>query len=79
MNFSSILNALRVEYAKKILEKGGFNVLDVALECGFGSERTFYRVFKDSTGMSPRKYIRMTQGIQHKKDQAAKLNPFYCI
>lgn len=68
MNFSSILNALRVEYAKKILEKGGFNVLDVALECGFGSERTFYRVFKDSTGMSPRKYIRMTKGIQHKKD-----------
>lgn len=75
-SFSSLLNSLRVEYAKKLLteqradstanESGGKNIsalslgapsmLDIALECGFGSERSFYRTFKAHTGYSPKSY-----------------------
>jgi AraC-like DNA-binding protein/quercetin dioxygenase-like cupin family protein len=75
--FSSLLNSMRVEYAKKLLtekkisnisskEKGDKSLhaltlaapsmLDVALECGFGSERNFYRIFKAHTGYSPKFY-----------------------
>lgn len=56
-SFSSLLNSLRVEYAKELLLKKDLNVLDVALECGFGSDRNFYRVFKSSTGLSPKEFI----------------------
>lgn len=73
-SFSSLLNSLRVEYAKKLLKEkrshssknGNENtstlplaspsMLDVALECGFGSERNFYRIFKAYTGYSPKFY-----------------------
>ena len=30
--------------------------IDIALECGFGSERSFYRAFKEITGETPKKY-----------------------
>lgn len=78
-SFSSLLNSLRIEYAKKLLSEkrhrianprakdsedglsglplSSFNMLDVALECGFGSERSFYRSFKAHTGYSPKAYI----------------------
>ena len=32
------------------------SMLDVALDCGFGSERNFYRIFKAHTGYSPKVY-----------------------
>lgn len=56
-SFTSLLNSIRVEYAKDLLSKRDLNVLDIALECGFGSDRNFYRAFKDFTGYSPKEYI----------------------
>ena len=76
-SFTSLLNSLRVEYAKKLLSEkraipsaegakdaknlhalplSSFSMLDIALECGFGSERSFYRIFKAHTGYSPKTY-----------------------
>ena len=55
-SFSLLLNSIRVEYAKKLLSENNFNMLDVALECGFGSDRNFYRTFKQLTGYSPKQY-----------------------
>lgn len=56
-SFSSLLNSLRIEYAKELLRRKEYNVLEVALECGFGSDRNFYRTFKEFTGYSPKEYI----------------------
>lgn len=56
-SFSSLLNSLRIEYAKELLKRKEYNVLEVALECGFGSDRNFYRTFKEFTGYSPKEYI----------------------
>ena len=55
--FSSLLNSLRVEYAKELLSKKQLTMIEVALECGFGSDRNFYRTFKEFTGYSPKQYI----------------------
>ena len=55
-SFSTLLNSLRVEYAKKLILEKNFNMLEVALECGFGSDRNFYRAFKALTGFSPKEY-----------------------
>lgn len=56
MNFTSLLSTLRVDDAIPLLLDTGMTVLDIALQCGFGSERNFYRQFKKNTGLSPNEY-----------------------
>lgn len=53
--FSKFINTLRVEEAKKRLAEN-VSVAEVAFGCGFGSIRTFNRVFKEHTGKTPREY-----------------------
>jgi len=46
------------------------NLLDLALDCGFGSKATFNRAFKRHTGLSPREWIAQ-QGSAPAQAQAA--------
>ena len=50
------IHSLRVEDAKELLMQTNQSVTDIAEELGFGSIRTFNRVFLEKTGMSPRDY-----------------------
>lgn len=59
MNFPMLLNSLRTDHAKKLLMNGEFNIIDIAYECGFESEQSFYRVFRKITGTTPGKYRRL--------------------
>ena len=54
--FSILLSTLRMEAAKHLLRNTQRTVVDIALECGFGSERNFYRTFKELTGYTPKEY-----------------------
>ena len=54
--FSTLVSMLRMEAASYLLKNTSRTIVDIALECGFGSERTFYRQFKEQTGMTPREY-----------------------
>ena len=54
--FNTLLAMIRTESAKKLLRKNKKTILEIVLECGFGSERSFYRQFKNITGLSPLKY-----------------------
>ena len=58
MNFRSLLNSFRLEHAKYLLRTGSATVLDIALECGFENERSFYRAFLREIDMSPGEYRR---------------------
>ena len=55
-NYCSLLASIRVEHAKYLLQKTGSSIIEVALECGFGCERSFSRQFKKITGHSPKDY-----------------------
>lgn len=58
-NFCDYINSHRVRHAKKILtsEDGEQQTLDyIALESGFSSQSSFYRVFMKMEGTSPAKY-----------------------
>lgn len=54
--FNTLLAMIRTENAKKLLRETKKTILEIVLECGFGSERSFYRQFKDVVGESPLKY-----------------------
>lgn len=54
--FSVLLSTLRMEAARYLLQNTNSTVVDIAIECGFGSERNFYRLFKNFTGFTPNEY-----------------------
>ncbi|GGF83631.1 AraC family transcriptional regulator [Paenibacillus aceti] len=53
MNFKTYLNTIRVLMAEHMLVNTHASITDIALECGFGSIRTFNRVYKELKGCSP--------------------------
>ena len=50
------VNALRVELAQNLLRDPSVTTSDLIARCGFESERTFYRTFREHCGMTPRQY-----------------------
>ena len=56
VNFRTYINTLRANQAKMLLRSTTENVMSIALECGFESQRTFNRVFAEIYGMPPSEY-----------------------
>lgn len=52
-NFSQFVNGLRVVHAQRLIAEQETNLVDVALEAGFGSKASFNRAFRQHTGMTP--------------------------
>lgn len=58
--FRDLINEYRIEEVKAKLqseEVHQMSILGIALESGFNSEATFYRIFKKNTGLSPKEFI----------------------
>jgi AraC-like DNA-binding protein len=54
------VNAYRIEEVKERLLAPGhqhLTITGIALGCGFNSQATFQRAFKNSTGVSPKEFI----------------------
>lgn len=52
------VNTLRLKNAILLLREKRASITDCALESGFGSLRTFYRVFEEEFGCAPRDYLK---------------------
>ena len=58
MNLNQLVNSFRADLAKTLLSTTKMSVIDVALECGYDNDRSFYRAFGQVTGMTPGQYRR---------------------
>ena len=56
VNFFSLVNSFRAEKAKDLLVNSALKIIDVAYECGYSNEKSFYRAFSQVTGMTPGQY-----------------------
>ena len=58
-SFRELINDYRIQDVKaKLLDsQNKASILSLALESGFNSEASFYRVFKQSTGLTPKAFI----------------------
>ena len=56
MNLHTYINSLRVDEAKKLLSQTDASLEGICEQIGFGSYRTFMRVFNQITSMSPSEY-----------------------
>lgn len=59
VNFSAYLKKIRIDYAKEILKEGGHSVTDTASMVGYNDTSQFIRIFKQETGITPKKYCGM--------------------
>ncbi|PTT00228.1 AraC family transcriptional regulator [Pedobacter sp. HMWF019] len=59
-NFRDLVNKYRIEEVKKRLadpENKRYSLTGIAFDCGFNSEASFYRIFRQQTGCSPKNYF----------------------
>ncbi|MFT5671383.1 MAG: AraC-like DNA-binding protein [Glaciecola sp.] len=59
-SFRDVINELRISEVKTKLKhnaENGQSILSIALECGFNSEASFYRIFKKQAGLAPKAYF----------------------
>lgn len=74
ISFFEWLRRVRIAKASELLRSGELSVSEVAFEVGFGSIRTFERVFKASTGMTPSAAKRAThRRVKNLPPKAANL------
>lgn len=58
-SFSVWLAEYRVNYVIQLMETGGFDNIDELYEqAGFGSKTSFYRQFKQITGLTPKQFVK---------------------
>lgn len=55
-NFNKYVNGIRLNYASAILENSQDSITNICLDCGFESQRTFNRAFKERYKVTPREY-----------------------
>lgn len=53
IRYNDYLNTCRVQYARQLISDTDRYITDIAYESGFGDIRTFNRVFKKVTGLTP--------------------------
>ena len=68
-NFVDYLHTLRVRRASSLLRTTEMPIYDISFDSGFESFRTFSRVFKEQTGMTPRDF-KMKSAILSRADKA---------
>ncbi|MGN6713975.1 bifunctional transcriptional activator/DNA repair enzyme AdaA [Anaerocolumna jejuensis] len=56
ITLSEYVGSLRLKEAKRLLSDTGEEIIDIAYSTGFGGVSSFYRFFKNKTGLSPAAY-----------------------
>lgn len=56
ISLKEMIDTLRTDKAKKLLKNTDKNMGYIIDECGFGSENTFYRIFRQRNGLTPKEY-----------------------
>ena len=54
MPFTKYLNLIKVSSAVRLINERELKITDIAYKCGFGTIRSFNRVFKEVTGYAPK-------------------------
>lgn len=62
--FTTLLSQYRVAEAKMLLDSGKYTVTQAALASGFGSIRSFNRIFHNLTGLTPSQYLAQPSHLQ---------------
>ena len=76
-NLSSLVNSFRIDYAKNLLAGTSYKMVDIAIECGFSNERSFYRAFSQLTGETPGDYRRSKRTVSTQENESMPYPELY--
>lgn len=65
MSLKELIDNLRIEKAKELLKNTEKNMNYIIDMCGFGSEKTFYRMFHRKNGLTPMDFRKIGQHQSH--------------
>ena len=77
MNLSTLVNSFRIDHAKNLLSGTPYKMVDIAIECGFSNERSFYRTFAQLTGETPGDYRKSKRTISTQENEAMPYPELY--
>lgn len=60
-NFVNYLKSIRMEEARKLLEKTDMRIMEISAKVGYENEKHFMKIFKASYGVSPSEYRKNAQ------------------
>lgn len=69
MNLNQLINSFRADLAKTLLSTTKKKMIDIALECGYANERSFYRSFMRVTGMTPGDYRKSKRTLSTQENE----------
>ena len=69
MNLNQLVNSFRADLAKTLLSTTKSKMIDIALECGYANERSFYRAFSRVTGMTPGEYRKSKRTLSTQENE----------
>ncbi len=75
MNLNQLVNSFRADLAKTLLSTTKSKMIDIALECGYANERSFYRAFSRVTGMTPGEYRKSKRTLSTQENE----KDFYAV
>lgn len=61
---SAYIRSQKIEMAKNLLQYSDYSMIDIANRLSFSSQSHFIQQFRDSTGMTPKKYRDLNHAIQ---------------
>jgi len=76
LRYSEWVNGVRVEKAMQRMRQSNYSITTVAYDVGFQDLRTFERVFKKLTGLTPRDFRSRVRPGAHRMARTAHLVPF---
>jgi PAS domain S-box-containing protein len=68
-NLQHFINTHRIEDVKKAIMSDDFHnhtLYGIAQRCGFKNKSTFFKVFKEVTGLTPKDYLKQYHGLMRK-------------
>ena len=65
-NFTGLINKYRINEACRLLlrKEGKYKITEVYKYSGYSEPSTFYRNFKDITGLTPKQFVSLNSQIQ---------------
>jgi len=71
LTFRGLINRCRIDIAREMLENSSAGITEIALACGYNSQRTFNRVFLQLEGCTPQNY--RARFVKQSRKQSAQI------
>jgi AraC-like DNA-binding protein len=62
------IEEMKLQKARRLLQNTDYDMNYIIDSCGFGSEKSFYRIFRKSTGQTPGNYRKAVNGTENIND-----------